>query len=107
MGVMLAPRSLFVSSSISAGGEVFETLLERPGLRMEQIHSRGQGSPPDFWYDQDQDEWVLLAQGWAVLEVEDQGRVDLTAGDYVLIPRRIRHRVAETSDDAVWLAIHC
>ena len=40
--------------------EQVATLLTRPGLRVEQIVSRGQASPPGFWYDQAEGEWVLV-----------------------------------------------
>ena len=47
------------------GAEVFEPLLRRPGLRLERIVSRGQATPPGDWYDQTQDEWILLLAGEA------------------------------------------
>lgn len=81
-------------------------LLEKTGLRIESIHSRGQVSPDGFWYDQQEDEWVMLAQGGATLEIETQSPVTMRAGDYLLIPRGIKHRVSESSDDAVWLVLH-
>ncbi len=86
--------------------ELFQTLLERSGLRIERIVSRGHASPPDFWYDQEQHEWVLLLQGAARLQLEDR-MVELLPGDYVNIPAHQRHRVAWTTPDAttVWLAI--
>jgi cupin 2 domain-containing protein len=40
--------------------EQVATLLTRPGLRVERIVSRGQASPPGFWYDQAEGEWVLV-----------------------------------------------
>ncbi|MBM4309689.1 MAG: cupin domain-containing protein [Deltaproteobacteria bacterium] len=85
--------------------ETFIPLLQRAGFRLEQIVSNGQASAPGFWYDQDRDEWVMLVRGEAVLEL-DQERVELKAGDYLLIPAHVRHRVASCSQDAVWLALH-
>jgi len=38
---------------------------------MEEIISRGAASPGDFWYDQERDEWVMLARGEAVLRFDD------------------------------------
>jgi len=86
-------------------GETVEILAGPPdGARVERIVSRGEASPPDFWYDQDDDEWVLLAAGTATVAFEDR-RVRLRAGDWLFIPARCRHRVASTSKDAVWLAV--
>ena len=90
----------------SGQDELIIALLERAGFRLEQIVSNGRGSDPDFWYDQDGDEWVLLARGEAELEFEQES-LSLKAGDYLLIPARARHRVASCSPDALWLALHC
>jgi len=91
------------------GNEQFLELLARPGLRIERIVSTGQSSPPDFWYEQAEGEWVLLVQGEAGLRFADESAVHhLKAGDFVNIAPHRRHRVEWTSADqiTVWLAIH-
>ncbi len=87
--------------------ELFQTLLSSPKIRIERIVSRGHQSAPDFWYDQDQSEWLLLVQGEARLQFEDQ-IVALKTGDYANIAAHKKHRVAWTTpdQDTVWLAIH-
>lgn len=84
--------------------EHFTELLERPGLRLERIVSDGQVSPPGFWYEQAEDEWVLLLAGSATLEYADGERVELETGDALLIPAGCRHRVAYTALRTLWLA---
>ncbi len=86
--------------------ELLQTLLERPGIRIERIVSRGHASPSDFWYDQEEHEWVLLLQGAARVQFEDR-TIELSPGDYVDIPAHQRHRVAWTTPDEVtiWLAV--
>lgn len=86
--------------------EHVEPLLSRPGLRIERIVSHRHTSPPGFWYDQADDEWVMLAQGNAELEFDNGEHLTLTPGDWLLIPAGRRHRVAATGPDTVWLAIH-
>lgn len=56
-------------SDLPAPGEAekFDSLLERPGLRIERIVSHGQVTPADSPYEQAQDEWVLLVEGGARL----------------------------------------
>jgi cupin 2 domain-containing protein len=93
------------ASGADSARETFHPLLESPHVKLEQIISRGQASPPDFWYDQDEDEWVLLVRGVATLEFADGGMVELTAGDHLTIPKHVRHRVHRTSEDAIWLAL--
>lgn len=85
--------------------EHFQTLLSRPGLRIERIVSDGQVSPPGFWFDQAEDEWVLILQGAAALEFGDGRRVELASGDSLLIPAQRRHRVAHSAPRTVWLAL--
>lgn len=89
--------------------ECFDDLLKAPGCRIERIVSHGQSSPPDFWYDQTWDEWILLLQGQACLRLESRAEpLQLQPGDYLLIPARERHRVESTAPDqaTVWLAVH-
>ena len=92
----------------ASDGEVCETILARPGLRIERIVSCGQNNPPGFWYDQKEAEWVLLLTGAARLHFEDEAaeRV-LSPGDAFLIAPHRRHRVEWTdpSQPTVWLAV--
>ena len=74
-------------------------------LLLEQIVSHGKASPEGFWYDQPRPEWVMLLRGTARLQFAD-GERPLAAGDALLIPAHCRHRVAECSLDAIWLALH-
>jgi cupin 2 domain-containing protein len=96
-------------AATAADSEDFTALLARPGLKIERIVSRGQASPPGFWYDQPRNEWVIVLKGGAGLRFEDEPseRV-LGAGDYVFIPARKRHRVEWTAplEATVWLAVH-
>ncbi len=90
----------------TSAGEAFETLLETAGGRIERIVSHSHASPPGFWYDQDDDEWVMVVAGSAALAFDDGERVTLSAGDWLMIPAHCRHRVESTGPDTVWLAVH-
>jgi cupin 2 domain-containing protein len=87
--------------------ELASTLLSAGSSRIERIVSHGHSSPPDFWYDQTEHEWVLVLRGAARLRFDD-GAVDLKAGDYVNIPAHRRHRVEWTTPDepTIWLAVY-
>lgn len=102
---MSDPFGLLRDLPLAGAEEHFQTLLGRPGLRIERIVSDGQVSPPGFWYDQADDEWVLLLQGEAELEYRDGRCQTLAAGDAVLIPAGCAHRVARTALRTVWLAL--
>ena len=93
----------------ASAGEVFETLAEQGGVRIERIVSRGQATPAGEWYDQPRDEWVLVLAGGAGLLIEGEPAPrELAPGDHLLLPARCRHRVAWTLPDTptVWLAVH-
>ena len=88
--------------------ELFEPIVSANNILIERIVSTGQTTPPGEWYDQEQDEWVILLQGEAELSYADGYRLKLTAGDYILIPAHEKHRVDYTSSNppCIWLAIH-
>lgn len=87
--------------------ELVEELHKNPHVRIERIVSSGNVSPEGFWYDQDEDEWVLLITGTAVLAFEDSRTVELKAGDTFFISAHIKHRVVYTSSDpkCVWICV--
>jgi len=87
--------------------ELVSILASGPGVRVERIVSRGHASPPDFWYDQREHEFVLLVQGAARLIIEGTGERALAPGDWLVIPAHVRHRVTWTAadQDTVWLAV--
>ena len=90
------------------GGEVVETLLVEGGTRIERIVSLGQASPPGFWYDQPQAEWVLVLQGAAHVRFADEAAPRaLTAGDHLHIAAHRRHRVEWTDPlcPTIWLVV--
>ena len=86
-------------------------LLRRPGVRIERIVSQAHASPPGFWYDQDEDEFVLLVSGAATLSIRngaDETRtVHLGSGDWLHLPAHCAHRVEATAPEqpTLWLAV--
>lgn len=101
------PTNLLASLPRDLPEEVFTTLLQAPGVRVERIVSQGHQSPAGFWYDQPTSEWVLVLKGAARLEFED-GTQEMGPGDFINIPAHKKHRVAWTSPDepTIWLAVH-
>jgi len=88
--------------------EVVDVLLQTKSVRIERIVSAGQQSPPGFWYDQAEHEWIVVLSGAAALLFDDAVEpVRLEQGDAVNIPAGRKHRVEWTSPDepTIWLAI--
>ena len=89
--------------------ELFTTILQANNLRIERIVSQGHASPPGFWYDQKENELVIVLEGSAAVQFEgDAEPVKLLQGSYLNIPAHARHRVAWTDPNqkTIWLAIH-
>ncbi len=104
-----APDNLFAPVPERLADEQVVALVARPAVRIERIVSTGQASPPDFWYDQDWDEWVVLLAGEAAVAFAGEPAPRrLAPGSHLHIPAHVRHRVAWTSatPPAVWLAVH-
>ncbi len=100
-------KNLFENIPGLLDSELFETLLSTPAIRIERIVSKGHHSPEAYWYDQEENEWVIVLKGSAQLLLEDGRRETLNAGDYINLPAHTRHRVEWTDPDVetVWLAI--
>ncbi len=97
--------------------------------RLERIVSFGNASPPGFWYDQTEHEWVVLLTGSAVLrfdtpnsqrnhilrpnatgstsetdvsektEGNESWSYTLRPSDWLWIPAHVRHRIDSTATD--------
>jgi len=88
--------------------EFFEELLSTKDFKVERIVSNGHASPPEFWFDQDKDEFVILLKGRAGLSYDDGQKFTLKPGDYLIIPAHQKHRVEWTDKNqkTFWLALH-
>ncbi|PCI07983.1 MAG: cupin [Gammaproteobacteria bacterium] len=88
--------------------ELVELLVQSKKIKIERIISKGHTSPATGWYDQDNDEWVLILKGAAIIVFDNGGEFSLGAGDYLTIPAHVKHKVTWTDleKETVWLAIH-
>ncbi|MFA7098120.1 MAG: cupin domain-containing protein [Gammaproteobacteria bacterium] len=101
------PKNILDSLPVDLKTEVFEDIVRSSQVRIERIVSKGHTSPESGWYDQDENEWVMVIEGRASLLFEDGSTCDLAAGDYVNIPAHVKHKVIWTDPDrlTVWLAV--
>jgi len=88
--------------------EVFESLVESNNVKVERIISKGHSSPDVGWYEQAQNEWVIVLKGSAIISFDDKPSISLSAGDYLNIAALQKHKVSWTAPDTetIWLAIH-
>ena len=98
--------NLFTNLPKNLPEELTTVLQEGNGVRIERIISTGHQSPDGFWYDQPENEWVMVLTGAAKLAFEDRV-VEMVSGDSINIPAHQKHRVEWTSPDepTVWLAV--
>lgn len=102
---MNSKGNLFETAPPPSTGERFDTLVRCRNVTIERISSSDQPDP--VRYDQSQDEWVLLLQGQARLEVGTEA-VTLGPGDHLFLPAHTPHRVLTTSANppCLWVAVH-
>ena len=103
-------HSILNDIDLNSKEEIFSDLLKNKNVRIERIVSTGQTSPKDFWYDQDENEFVLLLEGEAVLEFKEEDKikeVKLNKNDYIDIKAHVKHRVkyTDTNNPTIWLAV--
>lgn len=85
-----------------SGQESFYPLYQSKSCRIEVIRSSLKSAGK--WYLQNEDEWVLLSEGKAILEIKEE-ILTLEKGDYLLIKAGTPHRVLETSENALWICV--
>ncbi|MGK7920283.1 MAG: cupin [Trichodesmium sp.] len=85
--------------------EIFNNLLSHKNVKINKIIS-----PPNFCSEeliQDEDEWVILLQGSAILEIQGT-RTKLVKDSHIFIPGKTPHKIISTDSnlETIWLAIH-
>jgi cupin 2 domain-containing protein len=100
-------KNIFSSIPDTIDKEIFEDLLQSHSIRIERILSKGQSSPTQGWYDQEEHEWVIVLEGCGIISFEDGRNIKLRKGDYLAIPAHVKHKVKWTDPNLVtiWLAI--
>jgi cupin 2 domain-containing protein len=101
-------NNIFELLPVALEAEVFEAIVHGDKMKIERIVSRGHSTPAGEWYDQDQNEWVMVLAGEAIVSVEHAGEHHLVPGSYLNLPAHTRHRVQWTTPgtETIWLAIH-
>ena len=88
--------------------ELFENILSTKDIKIERIISDGHSSPKEGWYESEQNEWVIVLEGDAILTLESGENIILKHGDYYNITAFTKHKVSHTSksEKTIWLAIY-
>ncbi len=84
-------------------GESFNELFKSKNITITQIISSNRLEIKE--YNQEVDEFVILLEGKATLEIEGKIK-ELQKGDFLYIKAHTKHKVLKTSNGALWLAIY-
>jgi cupin 2 domain-containing protein len=84
--------------------ETFDTLFQNDNIKISRIVSSDSVEIKE--YIQSQDEWVIVLEGKATLEV-DKKEITLTKGEHIFIKAYTPHSVIKTRKNTLWLAIYC
>ncbi|MBD3807472.1 MAG: cupin domain-containing protein [Epsilonproteobacteria bacterium] len=88
---------------IPKNGEEFKTLFENKKIKIIRIISSQ--NLKDKLYIQDEDEFVIVLEGSAKLRIGNDIKI-LQKGEFLYIPAKMPHKVLETQNGTLWLAIH-
>ncbi len=88
---------------IPSNGEDFTPLLEKENIKIVRIVSSDKLEFVE--YCQEEDEFVILLEGKATLEMEGR-HITLNRGDTLFIPAKTKHKVLAAERGTLWIAIH-
>jgi cupin 2 domain-containing protein len=99
--------NLFSSLPADLEREVYEELVRSGNVRIERILSKGHTAPDEGWFDQSENEWVVVLEGSGTILFENGNEVTLRKGDHITIPSHARHKVtwSDPNEVTVWLAV--
>ena len=88
--------------------ELINELINHNNVTIKRIVSEGHSSPESGWYDQEENEWVIILQGEAEILFENGDRTHLQSGSFLNIPAHTKHKVSWTTSSAktIWLAVY-
>lgn len=106
-------KNIFSDLPSELKNEQFTELLRTKNIRIERIVSKGHTSPTTGWYDQEENEWVLVLQGAGTIlfagdnqRLSGQTRRSLRSGWQCIILLKISRHLSKVSDLAEVIGVH-
>ena len=84
-------NNIYPATPLASPGEVSIDLFRKGSVTIERIISHVHSSPAGFWYDQAEDEWVIVLRGSAVLEFGGGEMVEMKPRAVTIHSLAIRH----------------
>jgi cupin 2 domain-containing protein len=91
------------NTSAPKSGEIHDTLFSLENVEIAHIVSSS--ILPDIEYCQDKDEFVIVLEGEAILQIETE-EICLKKGEYIFIKAFTKHRVLRCENGTRWLAVY-
>ena len=101
--------NIYVDIPKELPNELVEKIIQNDSFKLERIISKDHSTPKGEWYDQSEEEWVIVLKGSAGISIEGEEEiVVLKPGDYLHLPAHLKHRVEWTdpTTETVWLALY-
>lgn len=99
----MVERGALARTAAPSVGETFCELAQLQNVVIEEIVSSAQPEPTE--YRQAHDEWVMVLDGSATLEIDGTEFV-LARNEWISIAAGVPHRVRRTDAGTRWLAVH-
>ncbi len=101
-------KNIFNTIPTNLSEELFEDIISKDKIKIQRIVSQGHITIEGEWYDQDDNEWVIVLQGAATISFKDEDDISLKTGDYINILAHKKHRISWTSESekTIWIAVH-
>lgn len=99
-------KNIYNDIPVNFDKEIFEDILKNDNIRIERIISNGPESNDGNWYNQKENEFVILLKGKAKIIFENFD-VELNEGSYINISANTKHKVEITDENekCIWLAV--
>jgi cupin 2 domain-containing protein len=101
---MLKLENIFADIPEKFSEELVQKLASTSNFWIERAVSPKSDIPSKI-YDQDEEEFLMIIEGYAELELVDKKEiVKMKSGDYMIIPPHLKHKVIKTKKNTIWLA---
>ena len=103
----IAKNNIYAKIPSNIPKELTAILSKTKNIKIEKIISKGHITEQNKWYNQSKNEFVLILQGAGKILFEDKKIITLKKGDYIIIPKKTKHKVVYTSKNpkTIWLAV--
>jgi cupin 2 domain-containing protein len=106
---VMKKENILAKIPVQLPNQLVESVSQSKNAEIKRIIFKANATHDKEWRSQNKNDFVfiLVLQGNTTIEFENKEKFELKEGDYVIIPKDTKHRVASTSKDkeTIWLAV--